>query len=192
MPGSASPDSIAKRRQREYFDSLLGKQRLGDTPFNAAPQAPKIGAKKKSTRLRIPKTLYPPHGTRYQKIGTGLYVFNEELELMNWVHDECTGTASVNDKRDSLAQFMTEYMYTNSAGQIVDFRYYMKKQMYHKARKIPFSVWKPLQASRTDQVIFEWYVKFVNAYNTDYKLGMQFGKLPVGGEPRTRSSQFRQ
>ena len=42
--------------------------RLGDTPFNSAPQAPKIGAKRKSTRLRIPKTLYPPHGTRYQKV----------------------------------------------------------------------------------------------------------------------------
>ena len=111
---------------------------------------------------------------------------------MNWVHEECTGTASVNDKRDSLAQFMTEYMYTNSQGQIVDFRYYMKKQMYNKARGIPSAVWKPLQASRTDQLIFDWYVKFVNAYNTDYKLGIQLGKLPVGGEPRTRSSQFRQ
>jgi hypothetical protein len=160
--------------------------------FNSAAPAPKIAAKKKSTRLKIQRTLYPPDGRRYQRLGSGLYVYNDELELLNWVHENCNRRdISQGDKRDALAQFMTEYMYTNDIGKVVDFRFYMKIFFHEKTRRAPTSIPLPLQNDAEGRKLFAWFMKFVSGYNRDYNLGIEFGQKP-DGKPRTDPDDFRQ
>ena len=111
---------------------------------------------------------------------------------MNWVHENCTRQGlSQGDRRDALAQFMTEYMYTNDIGKVVDFRHYMKIFMHERSRNAPTSIPLPLQNDAEGKKLFAWFIKFVSGYNRDYSLGIEFGQKP-DGKPRTDPDDFRQ